>query len=181
MITDLDIEKLKKIFAQKVERATQIVTSITSWNNISGKPTTFPPTLPADPNADKYLMWDDSEGVLVWAEGSGAFNNLSATTDPTTSNDNTQGYSVGSFWINVSLDRIYQCVDASTGAAIWGRLNSVIVDDAPSDGQTYGRKNGNWFTITSGAEPTLILSLGINDWLGLYAIDFGTSTIIIPG
>lgn len=42
-----------------------------------------------------------------------------ATAAPGASNDNTQGYAVGSQWIDVTGDAEYVCVDASTGAAVW--------------------------------------------------------------
>jgi hypothetical protein len=41
------------------------------------------------------------------------------TTDPTASNDNTQGYAIGSLWINTTALRIWECVSAATGAAAW--------------------------------------------------------------
>jgi hypothetical protein len=46
--------------------------------------------------------------------------NFSATTDPGTANDNTQGYGVGSMWCNLTANRFWQCLSAATGAAIWG-------------------------------------------------------------
>ena len=51
--------------------------------------------------------------------------NFAATTNPGASNDNTEGYQVGSRWINTTLDRIYEAVDVSTGAAIWKRTDKV--------------------------------------------------------
>jgi len=42
-----------------------------------------------------------------------------ATAAPTVNNDNTEGYSVGSRWIDVSADKEYVCSDAATGAAVW--------------------------------------------------------------
>jgi hypothetical protein len=45
--------------------------------------------------------------------------NLLATSDPTISNDNTQGYSVGSFWFNTTTNKAFICADAATGAAVW--------------------------------------------------------------
>ncbi len=44
---------------------------------------------------------------------------LAETTNPGTGNDNTEGYSVGSRWINVSADKEFICLDVSTGAAVW--------------------------------------------------------------
>lgn len=45
--------------------------------------------------------------------------NLIATTDPTVTDDSNSGYSVGSRWINLTLDKFFMCVDASVGAAVW--------------------------------------------------------------
>lgn len=41
------------------------------------------------------------------------------TTDPGASNDSTQGYAVGSVWINTTDDRAWICVDATASAAVW--------------------------------------------------------------
>lgn len=46
-------------------------------------------------------------------------NNLSATTDPGAANDNTQGYSVGSQWVNATASRIWTAISVATGAAVW--------------------------------------------------------------
>jgi len=47
------------------------------------------------------------------------FHNLSASTDPTTSSDSTQGYSQGSFWYNLTSSRTWLCIDPTAGAAKW--------------------------------------------------------------
>lgn len=43
----------------------------------------------------------------------------SAAVAPGAGNDNTQGYAVGSVWVDTVTDRAYTCVDATTGAAVW--------------------------------------------------------------
>ena len=48
-----------------------------------------------------------------------AGNKWDATADPGIGNDNTEGYSVGSRWINITLDKEFVCLDPSTGAAVW--------------------------------------------------------------
>jgi hypothetical protein len=48
-----------------------------------------------------------------------AYNNLSATVDPTGSDDNTQDYSAGSRWLNSTASRAWTCLAAATDAAIW--------------------------------------------------------------
>lgn len=50
------------------------------------------------------------------------------TTNPTVSDDNTAGYSVGSTWWNTTQRRKYECLDASTGAAVWRELTNYPHD-----------------------------------------------------
>lgn len=45
--------------------------------------------------------------------------NIGEANDPGVSNDNTQGYSVGSKWLNSSTNVWWRCLNASTGAAVW--------------------------------------------------------------
>lgn len=45
--------------------------------------------------------------------------NYSASTNPTINNDQTQGYSIGSQWINTSTGNIFFCTSATTGGANW--------------------------------------------------------------
>ena len=78
-----------------------------------------------------------------------AYDNLSATTDPTASDDYTQDYSAGSCWLNISAGRAWICLSAQTGAAIWA-LSGVVpgVGVVPSNMVTYfGAGSG---TVLSG-------------------------------
>src|SRR5262249_53211587 len=54
-----------------------------------------------------------------------SYDNLSVTSDPSASNDNTQGYTVGSRWVNTAARRIWICISAATGAASWA-LTGVV-------------------------------------------------------
>jgi len=45
--------------------------------------------------------------------------NFTATVDPTVLNDSSEGYSAGSWWINVAAETVWSCIDASLGAAVW--------------------------------------------------------------
>lgn len=53
-------------------------------------------------------------------------NNYAASIAPTTGDDNTAGFSVGSLWIDTTTDLSYTCVDASTGAAVWVNTNAPV-------------------------------------------------------
>lgn len=52
--------------------------------------------------------------------------NLTGSTPPGASNDNTQGYAVGSVWFDSTTKQFYICQDASTGAAVWDVYTSRI-------------------------------------------------------
>ncbi len=73
--------------------------------------------------------WFEDSGVSAASLSGLTLNNLVATTDPVVGDDNLDGYSVGSVWINVTTDIVFKCVDASTGAAIWKQM--AYVDDIP--------------------------------------------------
>lgn len=51
--------------------------------------------------------------------------NLSATADPTASNDSAQGYSVGSRWFNQATGDVFVCTDPGAGAAVWVQETAV--------------------------------------------------------
>jgi hypothetical protein len=68
--------------------------------------------------------------------------NFSATAIPAVGNDNTEGYSPGSIWVDVNNDKAYICVDASTGAAIW-------IEITQSGGAGGGFDREQEFTATS--------------------------------
>ncbi len=44
-----------------------------------------------------------------------------SSSDPTTSNDSTQGFAAGSLWQNTTTLQVWQCVSASVCAAVWQR------------------------------------------------------------
>ncbi|MAI17147.1 MAG: hypothetical protein CBC71_06305 [Rhodobacteraceae bacterium TMED111] len=81
------------------------------------------------------LTLNPSDWSIVFCDGvswktltkSNVVNNLSATAPPTTSDDNTQGYSISSRWLDVTNDEAYVCLDASTGAAVW--LETTLTSD----------------------------------------------------
>ena len=68
-------------------------------------------------------------------------NNLSASTAPTASDDSSAGYAKGSRWIDTtsSPNEVYECSDASVGAAVWlntsleiGDLGNAVTYDVAS-------------------------------------------------
>jgi hypothetical protein len=69
-----------------------------------------------------------TQTLTVLASANLAKANLTATTDPGVSNDSTQGYAVGSTWLNTTLSRQWTCTSAAVGAAVWtGTFNAAGV------------------------------------------------------
>jgi len=54
-----------------------------------------------------------------------SYDNLSATSDPSASNNNTQDYTVESRWVNTAARRLWSCISAATGAAAWALAGLV--------------------------------------------------------
>lgn len=46
-------------------------------------------------------------------------NNYGAITNPAVTDDGSEGYQIGSVWVNTATDQAFTCVDATVGAAIW--------------------------------------------------------------
>jgi hypothetical protein len=60
-----------------------------------------------------------STGAAIWVRTSNLKLNQIATTDPSVSNDDTEGYEVGSLWINTAMNAAYVAMAVGTGAAVW--------------------------------------------------------------
>lgn len=63
--------------------------------------------------------------VVNTLQSSIRYSTYSETTDPTVGDDNTDGFSVGSYWVNTVKGSIWVAVDVTTGAAIWKRIEKV--------------------------------------------------------
>ncbi len=92
-------------------------------------------------------------------------NNLTATSAPTVNDDSGDGYAVGSYWLWAERGVLFQCYDATAGAAVWAQPNdfyppgiyaqrieswfaSFSEQAAPSNGQWFGA--GRWNLSLSG-------------------------------
>jgi len=67
------------------------------------------------------VVWNGSS----WQVVSTPLNNFTAVVAPTSSNDNTQGYSSASIWYNTISGNLYVCTSAATSAAVWVQINNL--------------------------------------------------------
>lgn len=89
----------------------------------------------------------------------GTKRNLQATTDPLVTDDSDSDYEEGSFWVNISEDNAYVCVDDTVGAAVW----MDILSGAKSGGSGGGGGKGPARKAISGGRIWhLNLSNGVN-------------------
>jgi hypothetical protein len=118
-------------------------------------------TLPlaAPPARHEFNFSDSPEMGVTPADLVAAINQFlipgkaNASVDPTSSNDSTQGYQVGSMWFNSITGRLWMARNVSVAAAVWTLMGPA--SDHP------GYIAGNWYvpagyTLTSsGATPAI--------------------------
>ncbi|MCW8988290.1 MAG: hypothetical protein OQK75_11555 [Gammaproteobacteria bacterium] len=68
----------------------------------------------------EILFDSEDAGVLL--------NKIDATAAPTVNDDSSVGYSEGSYWVDVTNDEAYRCVDDTVGAAVWVRTTLQTTD-----------------------------------------------------
>jgi hypothetical protein len=67
-----------------------------------------------------YIKINDTSAVKLAQVGYvGPLNNYTSTVPPTINNDETQGYSFGSMWIDIATHVAYICINPTTGNANW--------------------------------------------------------------
>jgi len=125
-----------------------------SSHAVGGGDTVFP----ADPGSDKFLMWDDDPGALVWADvpaagANTALSNLASVainTSLISDTDSTDDLGSSSiYWANAYIDKIYLDSDSTIEASdvdAWnalvtfpgfGTLSGDYPDDTPWTGMGY--------------------------------------------
>lgn len=84
----------------------------------------------------------------VFTPVGGILNNFAATANPTVNEDSGDGYSVGSVWINTTLDRAYVNVDSTIGAAVW-KFTSLQTSDLGTVALLNSIANSNMATMAA--------------------------------
>lgn len=83
---------------------------------------------------NRIFVWNGSQFVQV----SSPQGNFEAVINPTNSNDNTQGFQIGSFWINTNSGGCFVCTNATTSSAVWLQLGEVLTQTFLTSGVETG-------------------------------------------
>jgi hypothetical protein len=118
----------------------------------------------------RELSLPDPAGTS-WIDYKVTFSKEDATVAPGVSNDNTEGYHVGSIWVDVTADTAYICVDASTGAAVWDEVGA---------GGGGGDGSGNFFVGKLGLSHSCSIALNDIDWVEIYDPDGNHDDVTNP-
>ena len=110
---------------------------------------------------------DDMDGVLVQYEDEGNLvkNNPTATVNPGPNDDETQGYSILSFWLNVVSDSVFVCTDPTTGAAVWKETTLTFAGASIGSVKTQGDSSPPVPPHTTG-DAYIVKSPGGGLWAG---------------
>jgi hypothetical protein len=112
---------------------------------------------------DYELKWEAGVLYVMEQDGFTIRESLYNQTTPTVNDDDTKGFVGGSRWTNEN--RIYRCDDATTGDAVWVRLDNIIptLDQVLTAGNT--------------SDKSIILDEGAGGFR--MAMDFGSTIISI--
>lgn len=107
-------------------------------------------------------------------------NNLSATTNPGTGDDNTEaggGFSIGSLWFNTSTNSLYVADDVSTGSASWVLVGGSGLAAVETSGVITGDgTSGDPITIAQ-ASGSVSGYLSSTDWTSFNSRMLGSNNL----
>jgi len=116
--------------------------------------------------------------------------NLVATAPPDADDDTTEGYAIGSIWIDVTNDAHHVCVDTTDGAAVWissATLYSPVIDfidDSAGDhvlGFNGGGGDAAYVTVANGASALVgVAGTAANPTLGFITKGNGAFAVLNP-
>lgn len=139
----------------------------------------------------KFTQFDTANNISeteisVGVKGTDNFkraNYLTATTNPTASNDGTQGYTVGSLWFNVTDSLLYICKSSATGAAVWRRVTPIDGEWTPSISATNSANvtvNSAFYEYAGGGLCHFSMAFEVDMDLAQNSTDITISDLPIP-
>jgi len=114
------------------------------------------------PNNPEHSVNASSKAI----EAVQCFDNLSATVDPTVSDDINDGYGVGSRWVNVVTANEWSCAENTAGAAVWIKTRKDVF------GTEYNYASLESAVSTTSSSWIEILELFVNVPSGNYLVSY---------
>lgn len=113
------------------------------------------------PSGQLWMLWCyDGSNYKIFGDGP-FLNNYAASTAPTTSNDISQGYGVGSFWSDTTGNNIYICKSNTAAAAVWTQINSGGGSGTVT--HTGGSLTANALVLGAGTADTKVVAGIVSD------------------
>lgn len=101
-------------------------------------------------NGMTAIQWTNIWSGLALRQALNIRNNFAATADPTGTDDSSEGYRVGSIWVNTTGDTAFICVDETDGAALWMNISRAGLEGTFSDRASYSGRPGQLYFATDG-------------------------------
>lgn len=148
-------------------------TDINGWTVLEGNLDPSAYVLVADLDTAAYTPVEDyataAQGALADAVDQRAYrkSNLTAAVDPTVADDANSGYAPYSVWVNLTDDKLFFCLDAAVGAAVWqevgagggGGLTNYILNTnghiTSASEELCVNSSGGSFSVTLNATPSV--------------------------
>ena len=141
------------------------------WNQVTGKPTTYPPTLPipssgvtgldakqtAQDNAIALRLTDSPNDGSQYARQSGNWTKVTGAVY--VSDDPPAGALPNSLWWDSDLGALLLNY-ADPNSTQWVMINASGMPEANKDGKPYARKDGAWFDMSGYATQAWVTSQG---------------------
>lgn len=93
------------------------------------------------------VNWIDTTGATSIQNKYYAINDA-LSTNPSPSNDASQGYSVGSIWFNGLTNQLFMCTDSTNSTAIWLPISGKKFNNVTTDPITL-KKGDVWYNTTT--------------------------------
>jgi len=108
---------------------------------------------------DSKTLYQVQSGAWVASSSATGISRVTATVDPTVSDDITLGYAAGSLWERTDEPKLFICTDPTEGAAVWVSLwratdldsygSKVTTHDAPGSALTLNLSDSNVHVISN--------------------------------
>lgn len=129
-----------------------------------------------------FICGDASVGAAVWRLSESGYTQTSI--DPTASDDSTQGYYNGTFWLNNNTNVLFVCEDNTATSAQWTAVNTQTLQQVLTAGNTTSLSaifsDGISTSITISPTQTILFD-GTNTTTieaGIHTISDGNTTIL---